>query len=71
MVFEKQSHKNLISELGFDPNRDFKDDEITSDLFLAVTNCYQEQGIEYKADEPIPTEKGVMCEEIADILAEI
>lgn len=71
MVFEKKKHKNLISELGFDADRDYIDDKITDDLFLAVTNCFQEVGFTYENNEPKPTEKGILCEEIADLLSDI
>ncbi len=72
MVFQKQEHKNIIKELGFNPEHDYQeDDELTTDLFMAVTDRFQKQGFTYVDKEPIPTHDGLLCEEIADILAEL
>lgn len=72
MIFTNQLHKQIIKELGFNPDMDYQVDSTeTSDLFLAVTDRFQEKGFTYKDNEPIPTPDGLLCEEIADLLSDI
>ncbi len=71
MIFTKPSHKRIIQELGFDPDRDYQSDNVSADLFLAVTGRVQKQGFIYIGKEPIPTQDGLLCEEIADLLSDI
>lgn len=72
MIFQKQEHRNIIKELGFNPDHDYQaDDDMTADLFLAVTSRVQKQGFIYVDKEPIPTHDGLLCEEIADILSDL
>lgn len=72
MIFEKQAHKKIIQELGFNPEHDYQaEDDLAADLFMAVTDRFQRQGFTYVDKEPIPTHDGLLCEEIADILSEL
>lgn len=71
MVFEKEQHKKIIKELGFNPEHDYQADDVSADLFMAVTTRFQKQGFVYEGDEPVPTRDGILCEEIADILSDL
>lgn len=72
MVFNNLEHKRIIEELGFNPDMDYQaESKESGDLFIAVTDRFQEQGFIYKENEPIPTPDGLLCEEIADIISDL
>ena len=68
MKFYKQEHKELIKRLGYDPNHDYVTDDELCDLFLDVTEYLQKEGFKYVGNEPVPTQIGIICEEIADYI---
>lgn len=71
MRFYKKAHKELIKQLGYDPDHDYVTDDEVADLLMDVTDCFQKKGFKYIGTEPIPTKIGLICEEVADLLAEI
>ena len=71
MRFIKKEHKELLLDLGYDPDHDYVTDNELADLWMDVTNYLQKEGFIYIGTEPVPTKLGLICEEVADLLAEV
>ena len=71
MRFDKKEHKELLLELGYDPDHDYVTDDEVADLWMDVTDYFQKKGFKYIGTEPVPTRIELICEEVADLLAEI
>ena len=71
MRFVKNEHKELLLELGYDPNHDYVTDDELADLWMNVTDHLQKEGFKYIGTEPVPTRIGLICEEVTDLLAEV
>ena len=71
MRFDKKEHKELLLELGYNPDHDYVADDEVADLWMDVTDYFQKKGFNYIGTEPVPTRIGLICEEVADLLAEI
>lgn len=71
MRFVKKEHKELLLELGYDPDHDYTTDDELVDLWMDVTDYLQKEGFKHIGTEPVPTRIGLICEEIADLLAEV
>ena len=70
MRFEKEEHKELLIELGYNPNHDYVTEAELTALFIDVSDHFQKKGFNYIGTEPVPTKIGLICEEVADIIAE-
>jgi hypothetical protein len=68
MRFYKKEHKALIRQLGYNPDHDYVTDDELCDLWQDVTDYLQKAGFKYVGNEPVPTEVGLLCEEIADYI---
>ena len=71
MRFVKKEHKELLLNLGYDPDHDYVTDVELADLWMDVTDYFQKEGFKYIGTEPVPTRIGLICEEVADLLAEV
>ena len=71
MRFVKKEHKELLLKLGYVPDHDYVSDDELADLWMDVTDHFQKEGFKYIGTEPVPTRIGLICEEVADLLAEV
>jgi len=70
MIFENEAQKNLISEIGLDPNKNYVEDDDIIELSEKISEVLAKRGFG-KSPEYDINDIGIVCEEILDELSEL